>query len=74
MNGWEFLEEYHKLNDENKSKAVIMMLSTSINPDDVNKAQQIDELKGYSSKPLTTKKLNEILKDFSLKFINLFSF
>ena len=37
MNGWEFLEEYHKLNDE---------------------------LKGYSSKPLTTKKLNEILKDF----------
>ena len=32
MNGWEFLEHYRKLSLEQKNEAVIIMLTTSLNP------------------------------------------
>src|SRR5438445_13790262 len=38
MNGWEFLEEYNKLDEIFKSRAIIIMLTTSENPDDKMKA------------------------------------
>src|SRR5690349_10546394 len=37
MNGWEFLEEYRKLNDEQKARVIIIMLTTSLNPADRKK-------------------------------------
>ena len=40
MNGWEFLEEYEKLDDNLKGEIMIMMLTTSINPDDEEKAKK----------------------------------
>ncbi len=38
MNGWELLEEYQKLDDIQKGKIIIIMLTTSTNPADVTKA------------------------------------
>src|SRR5213592_4485206 len=34
MNGWEFLREYDKLDAQLRSSAIVVMLTTSTNPDD----------------------------------------
>lgn len=64
MNGWEFLENYQELPENNKGKIVLLMLTTSLNPDDINKASTIKEVNGYRHKPLTIEMLQEILKEY----------
>jgi CheY-like chemotaxis protein len=64
MNGWEFLEEYKDLDAEQKAKTIIMMLSTSSNPDEIKKAQKIAEVSGFKTKPLSKEMLVEILEQF----------
>ena len=39
MNGWEFLQAYHNLGENIKSKVIVVMLTTSDNPDDEAKAK-----------------------------------
>ncbi len=60
MNGWEFLEEYNKLVKELQSQVIIIMLTTSDNPDDENKAKKYSFVSDYIIKPLTKERLNEI--------------
>jgi CheY-like chemotaxis protein len=62
MNGWEFLAEYKKLSEAQKASITIMMLTTSANPDDVKRAEEIEEVDGYENKPLTEEMLTEILQ------------
>lgn len=64
MDGWEFLEEYKKLDDDQLAKTVIVMLTTSLNPDDKDKANVIPVITGFMSKPLTTEMLEEILDKY----------
>lgn len=66
MNGWEFLEEYETLEAGQKAGLVIVMLTTSLNPEDKEKARAYNTLDDFVSKPLTTKKLTEILNLHSL--------
>lgn len=67
MNGFEFLEEYQKLDEEIKSKLVIMMLTTSLNPDDELRAKTYNSLRGFMNKPLTTDTLQKlIVENFEL--------
>jgi len=61
MNGFEFLEEYHKLADNLKSNVVVMMLTTSLNPSDESRAEQFNEVTGYRNKPLTKAMLDDVL-------------
>ncbi|MBI2270703.1 MAG: response regulator [Bacteroidetes bacterium] len=53
MSGFDFLAEYAKLDKKLKSKVVIIMLSTSLNPDDRKRANEIDEVTEFQNKPLT---------------------
>ncbi|MEZ0610074.1 response regulator [Fibrella sp. WM1] len=62
MNGFEFLEEYHQLPENLKSNVVVMMLTTSLNPADVNRAGQYNEVTGYRNKPLTKAMLEEVVE------------
>ena len=64
MNGFEFLEEYHKLDEKLKAKVTIVMLTTSLNPDDKKTATSYVEVKGFETKPLTIEMLKPILEDF----------
>jgi response regulator RpfG family c-di-GMP phosphodiesterase len=64
MNGWEFLEEYSKLDKNLQSKIVITMLSTSENNDDKTKALSYPVVAYYKSKPLTTDMLKEIQEKY----------
>ncbi|MEO6232309.1 MAG: response regulator [Ferruginibacter sp.] len=62
MNGWEFLEQYEKFDKTFKDKIVVEMLTTSMNPDDRLKAEKIKTVAGFEIKPLTTRKLDLMLK------------
>jgi CheY-like chemotaxis protein len=64
MNGWEFLEEYRRLEEEFKFRSVIIILTTSENPDDVAKAKGRASVSDYRSKPLT----GEIMADIIGKY------
>ncbi len=64
MNGWEFLEAYEKLPQTQRGHIVVMMLTTSLNPDDRRKADDITGVTGFLSKPLTKKLLQEILEQY----------
>ena len=64
MNGFEFLEEYHSLDEKLKSKIVIIMLSTSLNPDDAEKARQIKEVTEFMNKPLMVDTLKETIEKY----------
>ena len=62
MNGWEFLEEFKKLPDTVLKKCKIIMLTTSIDEDDVKRAKSYDSVIDFISKPLTVHHFNELFK------------
>lgn len=64
MNGWEFLAEYEKLTEEEKAKIVVIMLTTSLNPDDKIKAKAFSAVKGFHNKYLDKESLEKILKEY----------
>lgn len=66
MNGWEFLEQYQHLTLEQKAKVLIVILTTSLNPDDKKRAEEIKDVTGFETKPLSKEILSELLdKHFS---------
>lgn len=64
MNGWEFLEEYDKLREEQKAQIVVVMLTTSLNPDDEERAHSNKNITTFLNKPLKP----EVLKDLADKY------
>ncbi len=65
MNGWEFLEAYEKLENVNKAKVIISMLTTSSNPEDKEKAKEFNPpLKEFKTKPLTSEILSKIIEEY----------
>jgi CheY-like chemotaxis protein len=61
MDGWEFLEAYRNLDSDKKSDKILVMLTTSFNPDDKTKAENILEISGFESKPLDLAKVSHIM-------------
>jgi len=64
MNGFEFLDQYHQLPGEQKSRLVVLMLTTSLNPDDRQRASSIADVTGYQAKPLTQTILRQLVADY----------
>ncbi len=60
MDGWDFLDEYEKLDKDQQSKAIIMMLTTSENQKEVARANANTSVSDFITKPLTRKKMMEI--------------
>lgn len=52
MNGWDFIAEYKKLDERHKARIVVVMLTTSLNPDDEQHAANVEEIATYLHKPL----------------------
>ncbi|MBX2841631.1 MAG: response regulator [Flammeovirgaceae bacterium] len=57
MDGFQFLDLFDKLNEETKGKCKIVMLTSSINPQDINKSKNYIYVKKYINKPLTQQNL-----------------
>ena len=53
MDGFQFLEEFEKLSATAKKKCKIVMLTSSINPQDFNRSKKYENVKIYLNKPLT---------------------
>lgn len=64
MDGWQFLKEYESLEEKKKNSIIIVMLTTSLNPDDVAKSMQYSSINGFENKPLTPQKLEKIFNQF----------
>lgn len=62
MDGWEFLEEYDKITV--KKKVDIYLVTSSIDPVDMRRAEAWDSVKGYLAKPLKTEELVKILNKY----------
>jgi CheY-like chemotaxis protein len=63
MNGWEFIEEYIRMNGQVKKSAKIFFLTSSPNPDDVRRAKEIAEVTGFEKKPLTKERIIGLVKE-----------
>lgn len=62
MNGWEFLEEFNKLPEEAISGVTIYIVSSSIDPRDLEKVKQFNVVNNYIVKPVTPKDLEAIMQ------------
>lgn len=64
MDGWEFLEKYRNLPPARKADIVLIMLTTSLNPDDELRTRAIPEVSGFENKPLNQEQLDILLKRY----------
>lgn len=64
MDGWEFLEYYEAMPQEHKSSVIVIMLTTSFNPEDELKARKIPSISDFRNKPLSADLLKDILKKY----------
>jgi CheY-like chemotaxis protein len=61
MDGWEFLKEYEKLPESERAKIVVIMLSSSLNPDDKIRAEKFSSVKDLLTKYLNRTAVEELL-------------
>lgn len=64
MDGWEFLGLYRNLPPEKKTDTVLIMLTTSLNPDDEKRTQTIPEVSGFEHKPLNQGNLEKLMSKY----------
>ncbi|MFX0556291.1 response regulator [Maribacter sp. CXY002] len=67
MNGWEFLDEFIKLPTNNTNKILVYIISSSVDPRDLEKVKLYQEVNNYILKPITPKDLETILTTISTK-------
>ena len=60
MTGWEFLEEFDKLNENIKMQFQIYMLSSSVDPSDIERATSNPLLTDFIEKPLNKEDLEKM--------------
>ena len=61
MDGWQFLDEFTK--EPAPKKILIYIVSSSIDPADLEKAKHYKAVSNYIVKPITIKKLKDLLND-----------
>lgn len=63
VDGWDFINLFQKLDKSKQNKMQIYMLSSSINPDDVRRAEESSYINDYITKPIRDKDLKIIFKN-----------
>ncbi|MDP2041854.1 MAG: response regulator [Algoriphagus sp.] len=63
MNGWDFLSKYEELSMDIHARSVVVMLSTSLNPDDQERAAKISIVKEFVHKPLTPEIFKRVVNE-----------
>ena len=57
MDGFQFLDEFEKLNNSVRKKSRIVMLTSSINPQDFARSKKYNSVRQYLNKPLTNESI-----------------
>lgn len=63
MNGFEFLEKLKSMPQDKLQDIKIHLLTSSLDENDISKAYSYPYVKGFHSKPLSLKKLQEMVKE-----------
>jgi CheY-like chemotaxis protein len=64
IDGWMFLEESKRLDKELQDSFKIIMLSTSLNSEDIARAMTYTNVSDYITKPLTKEIMDDITRRF----------
>jgi CheY-like chemotaxis protein len=64
MDGWEFLECFRNIVNKKGQHIVLVMLTTSLNPEDVQKASESDQVAAFKNKPLSREMVTDILTKY----------
>ena len=64
MDGWEFVERFSKVYEMSANRVVIIILSTSMNPQEKKRATNIPQIADFKTKPVTQEMLTEILDTY----------
>ena len=62
MNGFDFLDQYNLISENLKKKSVIIMLTSSLLPEDMVRAQSSPYVQKFISKPLNEERLKSLEK------------
>ncbi|MGB4973973.1 MAG: response regulator, partial [Cyclobacteriaceae bacterium] len=60
MDGFQFLDEFEKLTSNTKKSCKIVMLTSSINPQDFDRSKKYSNVKLYLNKPLSHDSIQKI--------------
>ncbi|WP_452221254.1 response regulator [Lacinutrix salivirga] len=60
MNGWEFIEEFKKLDPDFTNSIKVIFLTTSNNPDDFRRSKTIETIADFINKPLSSNILDKV--------------
>ncbi len=66
MNGWEFLEDFVKIPNQNREKVIIYILSSSVDPRDLERIKHYEVVNNYILKPISPKDLKSVLEQVVL--------
>ncbi|MDT0687815.1 response regulator [Autumnicola psychrophila] len=61
MDGWQFLDEFTQIPAENE--ITIYIVTSSINPEDINRAKSYNRVSNYLVKPISIEDLRKILEE-----------
>tara|TARA_R110002051_G_scaffold71624_4_gene129351 strand:+ start:14458 stop:14862 length:405 start_codon:yes stop_codon:yes gene_type:complete len=61
MSGWEFLDEFKNYTSNNSKKTIIYIISSSVDPRDLERVKEYNEVTNYILKPITPYDLTNIL-------------
>ncbi|MCR5862406.1 response regulator [Flavobacterium sp. J372] len=64
MDGWEFIEHYKLLDNSLQNAMIVVMLTTSDNPDDIVRARTHGLLSDFKTKPLTKEMLEDVINTY----------
>jgi two-component system, chemotaxis family, chemotaxis protein CheY len=70
VDGWAFLEDYALLKQKMSKKILIYMVSSSIDPMDMNRAKSNNLVEDYLIKPITRLGFEELLHKFNTRSAN----
>lgn len=62
--GWEFLDELETRNIEAKGDLVILMVSASMNPEDLERSRRYEKVRKYVTKPLVAEELEATCREY----------
>lgn len=60
MDGWEFLEQFTKIKNKINKQITLYVVSSSINPIDIERAKALEHVTDYLIKPIKIKDLENI--------------
>jgi CheY-like chemotaxis protein len=66
MDGWQFMKEYAGIKANINKKIVIFLLSSSINPIDIERARKISDVSTYLVKPIKLQEVREIFNNLKI--------